>query len=276
MASVGVDLGGTQVRAASVTDNRMGPVAARLVRAQGTSEEVFDDLCAAIDAVVDERVEGIGVGVPSLVEAESGTILDTTNIPSWKRVPLRPRLEARYGCPVRIDNDANCFALGERYFGEGHDCDNFVGLIIGTGLGAGIVSNGRLHSGVSCGAGEFGLIPYLDGVVEQYASGQFFRRFGREGGELAEAAERGDAEALRIFVEYGRHLGFVVSVILYALAPRRIILGGSVSRSFPHFREALLAALDGFAYPSVRDALELAVSKVEHGAILGAASLLRA
>lgn len=271
---VGVDLGGTNVRAGIVRGEKLLAVDTRPIRGRGSRDEVFADLCASIDTVLRKGVQGIGVGVPSLVDPRNGTIFDTTNIPSWKKVPLRQWLESRYHLPVRIDNDANCFALGEKYHGPGKACDNFVGLIIGTGLGAGIISNGKLHSGIDCGAGEFGLIPYRDSIVEHYASGQFFGRFGREGAELAAAAGRGETEARNIFDEYGVHLAHAVKIILYALAPQRIVLGGSVSKAWKHFRGALHASLADFAYPSVVRALQFKVSRVKNVAVLGAASLL--
>src|SRR5262249_1677300 len=109
--------------------------------------------------------------------------------------------------------------------------------------------------------------------VERYASGQFFRAHGREGAELAAAADRGDARARRLFAEYGRHLAHAISLVLYALAPRRIILGGSVSKSRRHFRGSLREALTTFAYPSVLRALEWRISRIKHAAVLGAATL---
>lgn len=270
---IGVDLGGTNVRAGLVRGDRLAEVDARPIRSRGTKHEVFEDLCASIDAVIRPGVRGIGVGVPSLVQPATGTILDTTNIPSWKRVALRAWLEKRYRKSVRIDNDANCLALGERYFGHGRTCDNFVALILGTGFGAGIVSNGRLCSGTDCGAGEIGLIPYRDAIVEKYASGQFFVSNGREGAELAAAADRGEAAARRLFAEYGRHLAHAVSIVLYVLAPEKIIFGGSVSKAWRHFRGPMREALRGFAYPSVLRAVRFQTSTVRHAAILGAASL---
>jgi len=270
---VGIDLGGTNVRAGLVEGDALVQIDARPIRSSGSKQDVFDDLRASIDAVMRDGVRSIGIGVPGLVEAATGTIRDTTNIPSWQRVALRTWLEITYKLPVRIDNDANCFALGERSFGHGRDCDNFVALIIGTGLGAGIISNGRLHSGTDCAAGEFGMIPYRDSIIEKYASGQFFRTHGREGAELAAAADRGDESALQLFAEYGGHLAHAISLILYALAPAKIILGGSVSKSWRHFRAPLHEALTTFAYPSVLSALAIEVSHIEHAAILGAAKL---
>ena len=271
---IGVDLGGTNVRAGLISANKLSKLQVKQIRSQGTKEEVLEDLYSVIDKVFERGVRGIGIGAPSLVAPKTGVILDTTNIPSWKEVPLRKILEKRYKVPVHIDNDANCFALGERAFGHGKKCDNYVGLILGTGLGAGIILNGRLHSGVDCGAGEFGLIPYKDSIVEHYACGQFFRRFHREGEELANAARAGEAEALKIFSEYGKHLAFAFKVILYALAPEMIVLGGSVSNSYPLYRASLEEGLQDFSYQSVLQRLKVKVSTKKHIAILGAGTLV--
>lgn len=271
---IGVDLGGTNVRAGLVRNSRVGRVSSQPIRGHGRADDVFEDLCAVIDQVFTEDVEGIGVGAPSLVDRKAGTIISTTNIPSWENIPLRKKLEKRYGVPVRLDNDANCFALGEHAFGYGRGTENFVGLITGTGLGAGIVSRGRLHSGVDCAAGEFGLIPYRDSIIEHYASGQFFSRMGLDGAAFHEKAKAGDARALKLFDDYGQHLGFAIQIVLYALAPEMIVLGGSVSKAFPFYAASLERSLANFAYPSVIRKLKIKISKIQHVAVLGAAGLV--
>lgn len=273
-AIIGVDLGGTNVRAGLVKNGKMAGYEKRLIRSKGTKEEVLEDLFAVVDPLMGQKnVKAIGVGVPSLVDKKTGTLLDTTNIPSWKKVPLRKILEKRYKIPVAIENDANCFALAEHWFGAGRGCKNFVGLIVGTGLGAGIIANGELVSGAFGGAGEFGIIPYRDGLLENYASGQFFRRFSRDGAELSEAMERGDPEAARIFGELGHHVGYALQVIMYALAPERIVLGGSVGQALRHYEGAVRDSFAAFAYPAVAEQLDLRVSKIRHGGVLGAAGL---
>ncbi|MGZ3694096.1 MAG: ROK family protein [Bdellovibrionota bacterium] len=273
---IGVDLGGTNVRAGLVSKDRILALHAQPIRSQGSEQEVFDDLCAAISATGVKKAGGIGIGVPSLVNPQNGTILDTTNIPSWQSVPLKKKLERKFKLPVRIDNDANCFALGEKHFGLGKNSENFVGLILGTGMGSGIISRGLLHSGVLCGAGEFGMISYLDANLETYCSGQFFRRFGRDGAELSAAAARGEQAALDIFAEYGKHLAEGFQIILYSLAPEMIVLGGSVSLAYPYFRAALESRLaEKFVYPGILKKLSVKVSRKPHIAVLGAASLMR-
>lgn len=272
---IGVDLGGTNVRAGLVSSDKILSLSARKLRSQGTEAEVFEDLCEVIREAGVKKAGGIGIGVPSLVNPRNGVILDTTNIPSWQSVPLRRKLEKKFGLPVRIDNDANCFALGEHHFGQGRGCENFVGLILGTGMGAGIVARGQLLSGVLCGAGEFGIIPYRDSILEHYCSGQFFRKFGWEGAELSAAAQQGNTEALELFTRYGEHLAEAFQIILYALAPEMIIIGGSVSLAYPYFQAALTRVMEEkFAYQGVWRNLKIKVSRKPQVAVLGAASLL--
>ena len=272
---IGVDLGGTQVRAGLVKYQKVINLESKNIRSLGTKEEVFDDLCSVIDKVMDKKVMGIGIGVPSLLDPKTGVIYDTTNIPAWKKVPLRKLLEKKYRVPVYLDNDANCFTLGELHDRKSvGNSQNFVGLIIGTGLGAGIISNGKLHSGQSCGAGEFGMFPYLDATVEAYASGQFFKKFDKIGSQLFLEAKQNKPEALEIFHQYGRHLGEAIKLILFAVAPEVIVLGGSVSLSHKFFESSLLESLQTFPSAEIRKNLKIKVSHARHGAILGAASLL--
>jgi glucokinase len=271
---VGIDLGGTNVRAGLVVDGRLTDVRSVPVRSQGSEEDVLADLFSAVDAVMRDDVAGIGAGVPSVIDLKTGTVYDVQNIRSWKKVPLKARLEERYRRPACVNNDANAFAAGEKYFGKIAPYDSAVGLIVGTGLGAGIIANGRLYSGVNCGAGEFGMLPYLDRNFEAYASGQFFERVhGSSGRELAARAERGDGPALGIFAEFGRHVGEAVKAICYAVDPEIIVLGGSVSRSFRYFRATLWETFQTYAYSIAKERLRIEVSETENIAILGAAAL---
>jgi glucokinase len=271
---VGVDLGGTNVRAGRVEAGRLVEVRSVAVRSQGTEREVLEDVFAVIDAVFGKGVAGIGAGVPSVIDLRTGVVYDVQNIPSWKKVPLKAYLEERYHLPAYVNNDANCFAAGEKYFGKARPYDDAVGLILGTGLGAGIIANGKLYSGPNCGAGEFGMLPYLDRNFEAYASGQFFERVhGLPGRELAARAGQGNPRALEIFAEYGLHLGQAVKAICYAVDPEVIVLGGSVSKSFRFFRQAMWATFQTFAYAITKERLKVEVSDTENVAILGAAAL---
>ena len=273
-AVVGVDLGGTNVRAGRIENGELVEVRTASVRSQGPETDVLEDMARVIDGVLTKGTAGLGVGVPSVIDLKAGIVYDVQNIPSWKKVALRDWLERRYALPVYINNDANCFAAGEKHFGKAKPYDAAVGLIVGTGLGAGVIANGRLYSGINCGAGEFGMLPYLDRNFEAYASGQFFRRVhGTSGREVAERAGRGEAKALEIFEEFGRHLGEAVKAICYAVDPEIIVLGGSVSKSYGHFQTALWRAFQSYAYSLAKERLKIEVSETENIAILGAAAL---
>lgn len=273
-AVIGVDLGGTNVRAGLVEGGRLAHVRSVAVRSQGSEHDVLEDMFSAIDAVMRKDVAGIGAGVPSVIDLKAGIVYDVQNIRSWKKVPLKTRLEERYHLPACVNNDANCFTAGEKYFGKAKPYDHAVGLILGTGLGAGVIANGRLYSGRNCGAGEFGMLPYLDRNFEAYASGRFFERaHGVSGRELSGRAERGDERALAIFAEFGGHLGEAVKAICYAVDPEVIVLGGSVSKSYRFFQAAMWDAFQSFAYSITKAGLKIEVSETENIAILGAAAL---
>jgi glucokinase len=271
---VGIDLGGTNVRAGRVEGGRLAEVRSVAVRSRGTEREVLEDVFSAVGAVIKPGVTALGAGVPSVIDLRTGVVYDVQNIPSWKEVPLKAELEVRYHLPAYVNNDANCFAAGEKYFGKARPYDHAVGLILGTGLGAGVIANGRLYSGINCGAGEFGMLPYLDKNFEAYCSGQFFERVHDiSGRELFARAEKGDQKARAVFAEYGRHLGEAVKAVCYAVDPEIIVLGGSVSKAFRFFSGTMWEAFRSFAYSIARERLKIEVSETENIAILGAAAL---
>ncbi len=212
---------------------------------------------------------------PGLVDLEEETVLDVTNIPSWDSVPLKALITEYFNKPVFVNNDANCFALGEKYYGKGKPYANFVGMVIGTGLGAGIIINGHLYSGRLCGAGEFGNIYYRDKNIEAFASGQFFRDKGIDGKLLFKRATIGDPVAMKVFEDLGKHIGRAVANILFALAPEAIILGGSVSKGYKFFGDAMNEFLeDNFPYRRLYNHLAIEISDAENMSILGASSLV--
>ena len=271
---VGVDLGGTKVHAARISQRRILKASRQLISSQGSEQEVLQELIDTIEAVFEDDVAGIGVGVPSVVDVEKGIVYDVQNIPSWKETHLKEILEERFQVPVYINNDANCFAIGERYFGKGQNSKNLIGLIVGTGMAGGIIINGRLYNGNNCGAGEFGMMPYLEHNYEYYCSGQFFtHKYGITGEALYARALKGDEEALRIFDEFGDHLGNALMAILYALDIQLIILGGSVSKAYAFYKSALWKRLQTFAYSHTLEKLKIEISEDEHIPIFGAAAL---
>jgi len=271
---IGVDLGGTNFKAGLVSEGHIISKAFNSVFRDCSKSELIQKLFITIDKIITENVQGIGVGVPGVVDPDSGIIYDILNLPMWKEVPLRELLEQRYKLPVFINNDANCFAIGEKIYGRGKPYLNFVGLSIGTGLGMGVIINGKLYNGVYCGAGEIGMVGYRDSIVEYYASSLFFEReYQQNPKTLSKLAFKGDKEALKIFSEFGGHLGNAIKNILYMYAPEAIIIGGSISKSFPLFKESMEETIKTFAYPKQIEHLKIELSELGGIAILGAAAL---
>ena len=271
---IGVDMGGTKIRAGRVTNNVIEKTASDFVPKTEKESEVTDVLIKVIREVASENVAGIGIGVPSLVDSDKGIVYNVQNIPSWKEVYLKDILEKEFNTPVFINNDANCFAIGERFFGKGKDYEDFVGLICGTGLGAGIVKGGHLMPDRNCGSGEFGEIPYLDHIYEYYASGQFFQHvYGVSGDVMAGKAKEKDTEALKAFSEFGIHLGKAIKTIMLAVDPAAIIIGGGVAESYEFYRDAMWSEIKDFPYPRSVENLELLITDTQEIAILGAAAL---
>ncbi|MGZ3861241.1 MAG: ROK family protein [Flavisolibacter sp.] len=271
---IGVDLGGTHIRAGCVKGGQLSKVRQERIQAQDTLEAVLAQVFRFIDGLVDPETTMIGIGVPGLVEGTTGRVYDVVNIPAWKEVPLGKLLEERYGLPIVVNNDANCFALGEFHFGKGRGSDSMIGLTIGTGLGSGIIIHKKLYAGHNCGAGEFGMIPYLDQYYEYYASGQFFRNVYQVDGErVYELAQAGDPQAINMYRELGIHLGNAINTIQLALDTELIVLGGSVRKAFPFFSEGMQESLKRFPFRRSAERLQIKVSELEQGGILGAAAL---
>lgn len=271
---LGIDIGGTNLKVGRIEKSKIVQQTYTAVNRNVSEEETLSSLFEAIDQVINSKVTAIGIGVPAIVDPTTGIVYDVQNIPEWKEVPLKEILEQRYKLKVSINNDANCFALGENYFGKGMAYKNFVGLSIGTGIGMGVISENRLYNGVLCGAGEVGMLPYKDGIIEDYSSSFFFtNNYNISAKEMSERALKGDLEALRSFEDFGRHFGETIKAILYMFAPEAIILGGSISNSFPLFKKSMELTLESFAYQKQIKELKIELSDLNGIAILGAASL---
>lgn len=271
---IGIDIGGTTLKVGRIENDKIVKQTYNEVNLKASKEEMLSSLFEVIDRVINLDVSSIGVGVPAIVDPIAGVVYDVQNIPVWKEVALKEILEQRYQLKVSINNDANCFALGEKIFGKGKDYKNFIGLSIGTGIGMGIILDNRLYNGVFCGAGEVGMLPYKDGIIEDYSSSFFFtNNYNISAKEMSHRALKGDITALKSFDEFGRHFGETIKSILYMFAPEAIILGGSISKSFPFFKKSMELSLRTFAYQSQIKDLRIELSDQNGIALLGAASL---
>ncbi|HJS19951.1 MAG TPA: ROK family protein [Anaerolineales bacterium] len=268
---VAVDIGGTQIRAASYESGSISPFASKRTRSHAKKPGVFDRLVQAVEAVWQAgKVEAIGIASPGPLDPYSGTILDTPNIPEWVNFPLGPKLCDHFGVPVFLDNDANMAGLAEWQYGAGRGHDNLVYLTVSTGIGGGVISNGHLLQGFRGMAAELGHMivdpngPLCGcghrGHVESFASGPAVARYaveqikaGRKSSlqiepepsavQVAEAAHQGDALAISAYERAGFYLGIAVANYLAIFDPSILIFGGGAAKAgellFDPFQKSL-------------------------------------
>ncbi|MGJ8759100.1 MAG: ROK family protein [Polaribacter sp.] len=271
---LGIDIGGTTINLGVVKGNIIKKEDAVLVNKDAAKEETLESLYTLIRDNLTSSIVAIGVGVPAVVDPIKGIVYDVQNIKDWHEIALKKLLEKEFGLPVFINNDANCFALGEFMYGEKNHSSSFIGLSLGTGLGMGVIINNTLYNGVLCGAGEIGMLAYKDSIVEHYTGSFFFTEYYKASAkQLAEEAKKGDEVALKAFHEYGKHLAEAIKSILYMFAPNKIVLGGSISKAYPFFKTSMLEGLKSFAYQKQIENLIIDISNTKGSALLGAASL---
>lgn len=272
---IGIDLGGTNIRAALCKDDKLLVHKQHELADKESLSGTVEQLINLIHSVFRPEVKGIGIGVPSVVDIRKGIVYNVTHIPSWKKVELKDILEKEFNVPVYVNNDVNCFILGEYNYGMGRGYDPVVGLAIGTGLGSGIINDGKLFLGANCGAGEVGPMPYMGKTLEYYVSGNFFKVFHNSTArEMAEKAYKGDNMALKAWEEFGRHMGNAIKFVAYAYDPQAIILGGSISKAYSLFEKSMTESLKDFEFPESLKKLKILVTSNPDITILGAASLV--
>jgi glucokinase len=274
-----LDIGGTKITSgrynfSGLQDGVMDGVETLPFCAQGSAKEILDFIITCIEKIQLDNMVAIAIGVPSIVDVEQGIVYETVNIESWQEVSLKNDLEAHFKLPVYINNDVNCFTVGEHLNGAGRGYKDIVGICLGTGFGAGIVSNNQLYAGHNCGAGEVGCINYLDATIDDYCSGQFFIKYYQEcGADLAVKARNGDEDAIAAFHAFGKHLANGITPILLILDPQVIVIGGSVAHSFDLFIDTLWQELGSFPLKRVIDNLTIKRSTQSNSALIGAAHL---
>jgi glucokinase len=275
--AIGVDLGGTNLRIAAVDAN--GKLLSKTELETGVAlgrEHVIDDLCRATVAMQTKykgvaELCGIGVGVPGLIDSETGQLLESPNLPGWENYDVKGEIERRLGASVILENDANAAALGEQWLGAGRNVESMGMYTLGTGVGGGLVLNGNIWRGWNGMAGELGHCNVepdghpckcgSHGCLEQYASATAVVRMAREAlangtasqlrastGELNarvvyECAMRGDAVAIRVFERVGRSLGLAIATMVNALNLPLYVIGGGVSSAWNAFSPALFDEL---------------------------------
>jgi glucokinase len=275
---IAVDIGGTQMRAASYAPDKLKPIKQKKIATLASEPGGLERLTRVIEEVWPngDKVAAIGLASPGPLDPHTGYLLAPPNNPEWRNFPLAPRVSEHFGVQAFLDNDANLAALGEYRFGAGKGHHDVMYITVSTGIGAGVIIQDRLLQGFHGLAAELGhsiIDPDgplcscgFNGHLEAFSSGPAIvkyvlgeleagtkssmrrpRRGKREGNltprEVAEAARQGDALAIQAYRRAGEYLGIGVASFLHAFDPSIVIFGGGVSQAgsllFDPFHESL-------------------------------------
>ncbi|MHB0856341.1 MAG: ROK family protein [Anaerolineae bacterium] len=308
---LGVDLGGTQIRAAlRRADGRMVSRVSTATRPEEGPERVIARILDTIRQAAGDtpwsRIRGIGIGAPGPLDPFEGVILRAPNLPGWDCVPLQAIIADTFGVRARLGNDANVAALGEYTFGAGRGAHNLVYVTISTGIGGGIIVDDRLLLGAGGFAGEVGHQVIVEdgllcncgnrGCVETLATGPAIARMGRAaaaagqspcmlalagGGAatidapiVAEAARLGDPAARAILVRAASAVGIGLANLCNLLNPELIILGGGVTHVGDLLFNTVRATIAERAMPVMRRVQVVPAALGDDVVLLGAIALL--
>jgi glucokinase len=261
--TLAIDVGGTNIKIALIANS--GKIKVKKVFPTGKTQgkDLINTLVSYVENLLKElklkksNLSGIGIGLPGTINTVRGLVHSLTNIPGFKNVPLKKILEKKLGCPIFLDNDANLMALGEYYFGAGQRAENVVCLTLGTGVGGGLIINGKLYRGNYFAAGEIGHIPLDEnggrcncggwGCLETYIGNRYLIRkaihrinktaktslskVNLTPEKITQAAKKKDKLAIQIWKETGRHLGVALAGVANLLSPDKIIIGGGLAQA---------------------------------------------
>ena len=293
--AIGIDIGGTRLRAALVAED--GAILSRAetpTAAQAGPEAVVAQIAAlaAEVAPVAERdgLLGAGISSPGPIDTVTGTALGVPTLAGWVNLPIAEMIGEALQLAVRLENDGIAAAHGEWRYGAGHGARNLVYVTVSTGIGGGVVADGRLLHGRRGMAGHIGHMSIVrDGTLcscgnrgcwEAYASGTGFARRiaerlpGTDPRAVFSAARAGDGAALALVNDQAQWLGIGITNLLHLYSPDLVILGGGVSNGFAQMRAAILAEVQARAMPAFRDVPVVAAGLGENSGLIGAAALL--
>src|SRR5882672_10522554 len=261
--SIGIDLGGTNLRAASI--DRSGKMIRKIAGSTDLSagrEAVVADMVAAINDLRSERggdtLAGVGVGTPGFIILEKGVITGSPNLPGFDNFPIRDEIERQLGSPVVLENDANAAALGEKWMGAGRDYTDLVLLTLGTGIGGGIISGGKVLHGFVGMAGELGHTTVdptgnpcgcgNQGCLEKHASATAVVAMARMMGlgdhltseDVYKLAAAGDVKAKAVFTAMGQALGTALATLVNIFNFPLYLLSGGMLPAWDLFAPTMM------------------------------------
>ncbi|MDY0304764.1 MAG: ROK family protein [Sphaerochaeta sp.] len=266
-ALIGIDIGGTKTAVSLGRDD--GSIIDKIAFAtEAVVEEVLSSIYSAVDELVIRHgavISAIGISCGGPLDSKRGIIQSPPNLPAWKDIPIVELVQSRFGAPTFLENDANACALAEWYWGAGRGFESIIFLTFGTGLGAGLILDGRLYRGPSGLAGEVGhwrmapdgpLCYYKKGSFESFASGcgisgLYEQHWGERlsAKDVCARAEAGEAKALGVINESAQMLGSGLSLLVDVLNPERIIIGSIFARSEHLFRPLMDEVMKGECLP---------------------------
>ncbi len=302
--AAGIDFGGTSVKIGVCQGDTLvakgDPIPTDNYK---SAEDLIDAMVDQIQALCDAHpgVATVGAGVPGFVDFKRGFVHDLTNVPTWVNVPFAHILTEKTGLAAVVDNDANCMAYAEWRYGSAAGRENVIALTLGTGIGGGLILDGKLYRGSQFGAGEIGQmsIDYRGKAGEYGNTGAAEKYVGNAQIEehailkyanlgiaksreectpkaIAQAAQAGDEIARQIWGDVANWLGTVVSSIVWLLNPDAIVIGGGVSRAGKLLFDPLEKKLTSMLSPVFWENLEILPAKFGNDAgIIGSAALAR-
>ncbi len=306
--AIGIDLGGTQVRCALVNDSgRVLARAARLTDVAGGPERVIKqihDLIAELSVGTEGPVRAVGISAPGPLDSEAGLILHIPTLPGWDNIPLRDRLAADLSLPVVLENDGIAAAFGEWQHGAGQGCRHLVYATVSTGIGGGVVVDGRLihgRRGMAGHVGHFQIMPDgplcscgASGCFEALASGTALGKAGRAAAErnpssalglalgegeslgaleVVEAARQGDSVAQALLAQEAEYLGIGFSSLIHLYSPEVVIMGGGVAAAFDLLEDGIRRVIARQAMAAFRDVRLVKAGLGQNSGLVGAAKL---
>lgn len=293
--AVGIDLGGTLIKAALVERGRGFVMeVVKETEADRGPEHVLDRIAAVVRAIADQvedgEIDGVGIGAPGSINWERTSVIYPPNLPGWEIVDLRKALQVRLGSemPIFVENDANLAGLGSAHYGMGRPYDSFIMITLGTGVGGAIIYENKIFRGTNGSAGEIGHMTIdfegpvdrygIAGAVEAYLGQRFLSRYARyrllsrdsviherAGDDLVDltplmlfqAAQDGDTEAREILAWAGHKLGVVLGSAINLLDIRKVIVGGGLAAAGDYIFDSARKAVREYVMPDLRDDVEI-------------------